>query len=361
MALPQDMTGDCRAFNFNHKYFITVTHIVHPDSPCFLHHSHVLYISFVLCSHCWVVRILHFHCRDLPSIKRLAPLQRPQSNELRSGFVMFKRFAIWKLLGQILTKWSQDDLCFHFLCPALWVKMNLMIYKASLGSADALGSCCGSGLPSQPSTVSPPAGWDPTGRLQDGKMAEQKAESACFSSLSSTANEGIDVASGTRPSFSQTTDTNWQHVSWFTNQTSTLDLETHEGICVGKRRMRDAAVIKYPLWTLRCLSLDWIKLTPFWASWKSHCYWSGFSVWSKSGNIHKFSLIFTYCHKEAIILRYCSHSVFIQNLLLQPLLGQLPVLISSCINHLPVDRCSTYSVWSLGYTMTGWLVVWWIW
>ena len=117
MALPQGMMGDCRAFNFSHKYFNTATHIVHPTSPCFLHHSHVLYISFVLCSHYWVVRILHFHCRDPLSIKRLAPLQRPQSNELHSGFVMFKRFAIWKLLGQILTKWSQDDLCFHFFVP----------------------------------------------------------------------------------------------------------------------------------------------------------------------------------------------------------------------------------------------------
>lgn len=135
-----------------------------------------------------------------------------------------------------------------FVPPVSWVKMSLMIYKASLGSTDAPGSCCGSGLPSQPSTVSPPAGWGLTGRLQGGKMAEQKAESACFFSLSSSANESIDVASGPRPSFSQTTDTNRQHVSWFTNQTSSLDWEAHldslSRICVGKRQMRDAAAIK---------------------------------------------------------------------------------------------------------------------
>lgn len=158
---------------------------------------------------------------------------------------MLKRFAIWKVSGQILTKWSQDDLCFHFfLCLSLsWVKMSLMVYKASLGLTDTPGSCCGSGLPSQPSTVSPPVGWGPTGRLQDGKMAEQKAESACFFSSSSSANESIDVTSGLRPSFSQTTDTNWQHVSWFTNQTSSLFLETHldslSRVCMGKRQMRD--------------------------------------------------------------------------------------------------------------------------
>lgn len=171
-----------------------------------------------------------------------------------------------------------------------------MIYKASLGSTDAPGSCCGSGLPSQPSTVSPPAGWGFTGRLQDGKMAEQKAESAWFFSLPSSANESIDVESGPRPSFSQTTDTNWQHVSWFRNQTSSLDLETHldsfSRVCIGKRHMRDSAVI----WccVFHCISVN-IKMS-FFALNEAHpnlsdlskcpqCNWSRFNVWSQLGNI----------------------------------------------------------------------------
>ena len=63
---------------------------------------------------------------------------------------MVKRFAIWKLFGQVSTKQSQDELCCHLFCPTFsWVKMSLMSYKASLGSTDAQGSCCGSGLPSQ--------------------------------------------------------------------------------------------------------------------------------------------------------------------------------------------------------------------
>lgn len=70
----------------------------------------------------------------------------------------------------------------------------------------------------------------------------------------SSASESIDVASGPRPSLSQTTDTNWQHVSWFRNQTSSLSLETHlnplSRVCIGKRQMRDSAVTKY------CLSLS---------------------------------------------------------------------------------------------------------
>lgn len=57
-----------------------------------------------------------------------------------------------------------------FLCPSFsWVKMSLMIYKASLGWTDAPGSCCGSGLPSQPSTVSPPAGPSPAAGWKDGR------------------------------------------------------------------------------------------------------------------------------------------------------------------------------------------------
>lgn len=44
--------------------------------------------------------------------------------------------------------------------------------------------------------------------LQDGNIAEQKAESACFFSTSVSSKEGIDVASGPRLSSSQTTDTN---------------------------------------------------------------------------------------------------------------------------------------------------------
>lgn len=142
----------------------------------------------------------------------------------------------WSNFNQVEPRWS---LLPFFLCPSCsWVKISLMIYKASLDSTDAPGSCCGSGLPSQPSTVSPPAGWGLTGRLQNGKMAGQKAESACFFSLSSLANKSIDVASGPRPSFSQTTDTNWQHVSWFTNQTSCLDSETQQDLYWKKTKDR---------------------------------------------------------------------------------------------------------------------------
>lgn len=47
---------------------------------------------------------------------------------------MLKGFEIWKLFGQNLTKWSQDDLCFHFSCvpSSSWAKISLKIYKASL-------------------------------------------------------------------------------------------------------------------------------------------------------------------------------------------------------------------------------------
>lgn len=91
------------------------------------------------------------------------------------------RFAIWKVFGQILTKWSQDDLCFHFLCPTFpWVKMSLMIYKASLDSTNTPGSCCGSGLPSQPSTGSPPAGRGPTGFDAGWKHGRTKSRICMF-------------------------------------------------------------------------------------------------------------------------------------------------------------------------------------
>lgn len=70
---------------------------------------------------------------------------------------------------------------FCFLCSSFsQLKMSVMI-KASLDPTDPPpGNCHGSGLPSQPSTASPPAGWGLTGWLQHGKMAAQKAESACF-------------------------------------------------------------------------------------------------------------------------------------------------------------------------------------
>lgn len=54
-----------------------------------------------------------------------------------------------------------------------------------LGLALAQGSYCGLGLCSQPSTVSPPAGRGLPAPLQSGNMAQQKAESACFSIFSS--------------------------------------------------------------------------------------------------------------------------------------------------------------------------------
>lgn len=62
-------------------------------------------------------------------------------------------------------------------------------------------------FPSCP-TVSAPAGGALTGLQYHGKMAGQKAESACFSVLSFSAKEGIDVAPGPRSGYSQTTNTN---------------------------------------------------------------------------------------------------------------------------------------------------------
>lgn len=100
-----------------------------------------------------------------------------------------------------------------------------MINKTSSGLTDTPGSCRGSG----PSVVWLPAGWRPTGCVQDGKMAAQNPRIGMFLLFisSSLARESIDVASGLGLSFSQTTDTNWQHVPWFSNQASSPFWEKH--------------------------------------------------------------------------------------------------------------------------------------
>lgn len=86
---------------------------------------------------------------------------------LYSGVLMLNRFVIWKLFGQILTQWSQD-LCFHVLCPTFsWVKMALMIYKASLDSTNAPGG-------------SPPAGRGPTGFAAGWKHSRTKSRICMF-------------------------------------------------------------------------------------------------------------------------------------------------------------------------------------
>lgn len=68
----------------------------------------------------------------------------------------------------------------HALCLSL-LGLGEQDSNDLLGSARTRGSCCGLGLTSQPSTVSLPAGWGPPVPLQSGNMAQQKAESACFS------------------------------------------------------------------------------------------------------------------------------------------------------------------------------------
>lgn len=89
---------------------------VEHNSSYFLHRCHVLTLSTRPLSSLFVSversRFLSFiaelnHC----SIRTVKPWV------LRSHFVMLKRFAIWKLLSQTLTKWSQDDLCFHVFVP----------------------------------------------------------------------------------------------------------------------------------------------------------------------------------------------------------------------------------------------------
>lgn len=209
-----------------------------------------------------------------------------------------------------------------------------MIYKASLGSTNAAGSCCGSGLLSQPSTVSPPAGRGPTARLQDGKMAGQTAESACFFSSSSSANESIDVASGPRPSFNQTTDTNWQHVSWFTVQTGSLDSENHsdfsqQGLYWKKRHIKDCFLQEFTEY----------KDVSFGTK-RSIFAWSGFNVWSQWGNVHGFSLFWRGVNIEILSLFIGANKQLwvcyaaITGLWMKPLPGCLPILITSCINQL---------------------------
>lgn len=82
---------------------------------------------------------------------------------------MLKRFVIWNRF---------DLFSFNPMEPGLPAVGSLFRQRLSLlgenelddlqgltGLTDAPGSCCGSGLSSQPSTVSPPAGWCPTERL----------------------------------------------------------------------------------------------------------------------------------------------------------------------------------------------------
>lgn len=125
-------------------------------------------------------------------------------------------------------------------------------------------------------------------RLQDGKMAEQKAESACFFASSYSASESIDVASGPGLSFSQTTDTNWQHVSCFTNQTSSLDLETHldflSRVRIGKKDKWEMQLGSNV--DLYSRSLSWIErkhLALGNLSRNPYCNWKVFNVLSHLG------------------------------------------------------------------------------
>lgn len=99
-------------------------------------------------------------------------------------------FSHVKQICNLETFWSNFNqveprsLLPFFLCSIFsWVKMSLMIYKASLDSTNAPWSCCGSGLPSQPSTGSPPAGQGPTGFAAGWKHGRTKSRICMFFSL----------------------------------------------------------------------------------------------------------------------------------------------------------------------------------
>lgn len=118
-------------------------------------------------------------------------------------------------------------------------------------------------FPGRP-TASPPAGRGPTPLLLDGNMARTKQPSrhVFSSSSSSTAGESIDVASGPGVSFSQTTDTNWQHVSRFTDQTSSRYLETHlnslSGVSIEEKKRTNETCSCHQILT-RTVVCVWIR------------------------------------------------------------------------------------------------------
>lgn len=101
-------------------------------TKCFLYYCNTpcrLFIIFTLSffplvlhiSQCWT--FFSFTFIAFLSIRRLAHSLKPQSNECCvSAFCHVKE--IWKLFGQILTKWSLDDLCYYFFVPLFLLGEN---------------------------------------------------------------------------------------------------------------------------------------------------------------------------------------------------------------------------------------------
>lgn len=277
---------------------------------------------------------------------------------------MLKRFAIRKLIGQILTKWSKDDLCIHFFVPLCLLGENEF---NDLHGLTGLSRCSGELLwfrASFPAIHCFTSSWlrsDWTAsRWKDGRTKSRIGMFLLLLLLGQREHwRSIWPEAVLQPDHRHklTTCVLVHKPDMLPRLGDTLRFPQQD--LYWKREIRDAAVIKYHLiqWFNEykdAFNLEWMKHTPhFGQSWEASPPWLEW-IQCVNSNMNSPS---TWARREFWDTER-ARSHLLKTGGLGP--GQLPVLITSCINQLPHEAL-LYIFCKKPRLYNSRMIFWWIW